>query len=157
MSKLSLNYDDTDVSSRRTNSPTGLNVVPYKWRVLIDDVEALWDANVTKKLQELVTLEPGWDGYRAMPVSFTNAVFALRVLEKICGPAAPAPTVVPGIGGDLQLEWHTTKGDIELHVLAPNAVHAWHTKVDDENLDGEERELKTDFSIVAEWMRDITE
>lgn len=156
MSYLALNQDN-NVSSRRMRSPANLKVLQFEKRILIDDVEALWDADVTGKLQDLVTLEDGWDGYRAMPVSFTNAVFALRMLEKICGPGDPAPTIVPGVEGDLQLEWHTAKGDIELHVVAPNVVHAWHAKVDEDNPDGKEKELKTDFSIVAEWLRDITE
>lgn len=156
MSNEVLNYD-SDVSSLRTSSPAGLKVLRYERRVLIDDVEALWDADITKKLQDFIKLEEGWDGYRAIPVSFTNAVFALRMLEKIWVPGAPAPAIVPGVQGDLQIEWHTAKGDIELHVLAPNVVHAWHAKVEDENPDGEERKLTTDFSIVADWVRDVSE
>jgi len=156
VSNPALNYDD-DVSSLSTSSPAGLKVLQYERRVLIDYVEELWDAGITEKLQDHIKLKRGWDGYRAMPVSFTTAVFALRMLEKICGPGAPAPAIVPGVEGDLQLEWHTAKGDIELHVLAPNVVHAWHAKVDDDNPDGEEKELKTDFSIVVEWVKDITE
>ncbi len=156
VSKAALNYDN-NVSSLKTSRPAGLKVLQHERRVLIDDVEGLWDERITEKLHDLVKLEEGWDGYRAMPVSFTNAVFALRMLEKICRPGTPLPAIVPGVDGDLQLEWHTAKGDIELHVLAPNSVHAWHAKVGDDNPDGDEKSLKTDFSIVAEWVRDIAE
>ncbi len=157
MSIPALMNHDLDVSSCRTSSSTRFTPLQFEARVLIDEVKPLWSADITKKLGELVKLEPGWDGYRAMPVSFVNAVFAFRVLERICGPATPAPMIVPGVGGDLQLEWHTAKGDIELHVLAPNNVRAWYTRVDDENSGGEERELKTDFSIVAKWVQNVTE
>lgn len=148
---------DSPVSSLDTSIPSSFNVLEYERRILIDDFEARWDEGVTKKLQSLVRLPPGWDGYQAMPVSFTNAAFALQMLEKVCGPDAPSPAIVPGVVGDLQLEWHTAKGDIELHVLAPNVVHAWFAKSDSDNPDGEEKNLKNDFSIVARWVRDIAE
>lgn len=147
---------DSNVSSQRTKSSyPAATLLQYERRVLIEDVDGRWGDEVRNKLQSLVRLSPGWDGYEAIPVSFTNAVFALQMLEKVCTSNTPAPAIVPGVEGDLQLEWHTAKGDIELHVLAPNNVHAWHAKLDGENPDEEERVLKNDFSIVAEWVKEI--
>lgn len=111
-----------------------------------------WQSTVKARLEEIVRLHEGWDGYRGRPVSFGNALFALRVLESICSIDAPPPEIVPGCSGDLQIEWHLPGGDIELHVRAPNDVHAWRSMPSDEELI-----LSTDFSAIADWLRDLTE
>lgn len=115
-----------------------------------------WREAVMKRLEELVRLSEGWDGYRGLPVFLENATFALRMLEAICGPDAPPPQIVPGPSGDLQVEWHSRRGDIELHVVSPNKVHAWRHFVGDVE-DGQSVELSTDFSVVAAWVNEITE
>jgi hypothetical protein len=111
-----------------------------------------WQSTVKGRLEEIVRLPEGWDGYQGRPVSFGNALFAVRVLESICAIDAPPPEIVPGCSGDLQIEWHLPGGDIELHVRAPNDVHAWRSMPSDEELI-----LSTDFSAVADWLRDLTE
>lgn len=127
-----------------------------KERVLISDNTSAWSNEVKKRLETLIKLPIGWDGYRGKNVSFQNASFALRMLEAICGVETRAPQIVPGTAGDLQIEWHTLKGDLEIHVLGPNNVHAWRAMVEG-NPDGEERALKNDFAIVAQWVKEITE
>jgi hypothetical protein len=125
-------------------------------RTLISENISTWNEEVTNRLQDLIRLNQGWDGYNGRPVSFVNATFALQMLNNICGPETRAPQIVPGVTGDLQLEWHTLQGDIELHVKGPNNVHAWHalTGMDP---DGEELNLTVDFVTVAQWVKDITE
>lgn len=115
-----------------------------------------WQLTVEARLQELIRLENGWDGYEGPPVGFGNAVFAIRVLESICVGDTPAPSIVPGNAGDLQLEWHLPSGEIELHVRAPNDVHAWRCLTGAHPLE-EALMLSTDFSVVAKWLRDLTE
>jgi hypothetical protein len=123
-------------------------------RVTISEVEGQWQASVKQRLEELIRLEEGWDGYTAFPVSFDNAMFAFRMLESICRPDTLAPQIVPGPSGDLQIEWHTHEGDIELWVRGPNNVHAWRS-LNDEN--GEEIDLTNDFSVVSMWVKEVTE
>lgn len=123
-------------------------------RVLLSDASRSWHADVTAVLEELVRLEKGWDGYRAIPVKFETAVFSLRVLEAALPTGAPAPFIVPGSGGDLQIEWHTETTDIELHVRAPNDVHALR-RVGGRQL--EEFNLTNDFIVVAKWIRSMLE
>lgn len=115
-----------------------------------------WREAVMNRLEELVRLEFGWDGYRGVPVTLENATFALRMLEAVCGPNAEAPQIVPGASGDLQIEWHSLKGDIELHVRGPNSVHAWRHLVGKVE-DGDNLELTNDFSAVAAWVKEQTE
>ena len=107
-------------------------------------------------LEELIRLPRGWDGYRAPPVSFENANFALKMMESICGRLTPPPQVVPGSGGDLQVEWHLAGGDVELHVRGPNDVHAWR-RLNGQSGVGESLYLKTDFTTVGNWLGEISE
>ncbi len=123
---------------------------------LMRDLEQKWRDSVIKRLSELVALQPGWDGYAGVPVMFENAYFAMEVLAACCRGDDPTPQIVPGTNGDLQIEWHLEKGDIELHILAPNDVHAWHV---DENtgFEGEEVLLTNDFIVVVRWIKNLTE
>lgn len=128
---------------------------PPAQRVTISEVSGQWQVAVKQRLEELIRLEEGWDGYTAFPVSFDNAMFAFRMLESICRPATLAPQIVPGLSGDLQIEWHTLQGDIELWVRGPNNVHAWREMYDSQ--EDEEINLTTDFSAVSEWVKEVTE
>ncbi len=124
--------------------------------IVVTEPIRAWSASVKAQLSELVKLDEGWDGYSAPPVAFVNANFALRMLEAACAADAPVPQIVPGSSGDLQIEWHTTRGDIELHVLGPNNVHAWRC-TDSTAPAGEEINLTVDFTTIADWLKDITE
>jgi len=122
---------------------------------LTEQPDSIWRASVKKRLEELIQLKHGWDGYQGIPVSLENVLFAFNMLEKICKWNTEAPQIVPGYSGDLQVEWHTLNGDLELHVEGPNKVNAWFWNIQDES-DGEELLLKNDFSKVAEWVKAIT-
>jgi hypothetical protein len=109
-----------------------------------------------ERLDELCQLPVGWNGYYAGPVTFTNASFALSMLESTCGVDAPAPQIVPGSDGDLQIEWHTSCADIELHVRGPFNVHAWRMRYG-ANDGGDEMILSNDFTAVANWVKELVE
>lgn len=118
--------------------------------------QAEWQNQIMSRLAHLCKLPLGWDGYRARPVSFSTAHFALSVIERICDEQTPMPSIVPGTSGDLQIEWHLEGGDIELHVRAPNDVHAWRIASGaDEN--GEELTLDVDFTIIGRWLKELLE
>ncbi len=133
------------------------NVVPldFATRVRITDPVRAWRDMVVSRLNDLVALERGWDGYGGGPVSFENANFALRMLEASCGIEAPAPQIVPGAAGDLQVEWHIGGTDVELDIRGPNNVHAW-TCSQSTGPEGQEVDLTNDFTIVAKWIRDLS-
>ncbi len=143
----------------QANSVFSSNVVPIPTasaRLVVFEPNHDWRPAVMKRLEQLVRLDCGWDGYSGQPASLENATFALRMLEAVCGPDASPPQLVPGSSGDLQIEWHTFTGDIELHVLAPNRVHAWRQMAGAED-DGESLDLTNDFRSVAIWVREMTE
>src|SRR5262249_17244565 len=120
-------------------------------RLIVAEPSHQWRSNVVDRLEELVRLPVGWDGYAGEPVSLLNANFALRVLEAVCSPESPVPQIVPGTTGDLQIEWHAPQGEIELHVRAPNDVMAWYRAADSN--EEEELFLTTNFIRVADWVK----
>jgi hypothetical protein len=143
----------TAYSGRFLINPT-TNVVRFNappQRVLISESPWPGRESIKARLDELCRLERGWDGYGAPPVSFLTANFALGMLSVICNHATPEPQVVPGVSGDLQVEWHTAELDIELHVKGPNDVHAWML-VRGEDEGGQESHLTNDFALVKNWI-----
>lgn len=114
-----------------------------------------WRTAVTKQFQRLLSLQPGWDGYKAPAIKRENAVFALSMLDAIYSPDIPPPNIVPGSAGDIQIEWHTMEGDVELHVLRPNLVSAWYSR----QSDGREIEveLSNNFQSVSSWLVEMME
>src|SRR6266581_1593483 len=123
-------------------------------RLIISEPVHGWRDAVAKQLEELVRLPAGWDGYAAEAVSLLNANFALRLLERVCASDTIVPQIIPGSSGDLQIEWHTAHGDIEIHVRAPNDVLAWRSN-EQIGPDGEELTLTNDFIAVAHWLEDL--
>jgi hypothetical protein len=93
--------------------------------ILSYESQYIHQEQVSEELGKLTELKQGWDGYKADPVSIDNAKYALRILEGICSENTPPPHIVPGINGDLQLEWHTDSVEIELHIIGPNNVYFW--------------------------------
>jgi hypothetical protein len=122
-------------------------------RLIVSDQSPLWHDVVIRRLQELVALEKGWDGYQAPPVHFQNAYFTLDMLRAICPSDMPAPQLVPGLRGDIQVEWHHPNGEIELHVKAPNSVDAWRRSPTAP--EGEVISLTNDFVVVLSWIREM--
>jgi hypothetical protein len=124
--------------------------------VLITDRPSAWRAQVVDRLNHLCCLPVGWNGYGAGPVNFQTADFALRVLDSVCSADTPAPSIVPGPSGDLQIEWHLETGDIELHIRAPYDVHAW-CETAETGQTGQEVQLTIDFTAVAQWIKGLME
>lgn len=125
-------------------------------RVIVSHANRDWHGEVTEKLNELTALPCGWDGYNAPAVSFDTAYFAFQMLEGISPAEAPAPQIVPGSHGDLQIEWHTDNGDIELHVRRPYVVDGWFVDAI-VGADGVERRFTNDFTDAAGWVEKVTE
>lgn len=124
-------------------------------RLPVGDDWAAWRDPVMRRLEYLLKLPHGWDGYSATPVRLEVVHFTLQMLRSICPPDTPAPQIVPGTGGDLQVEWHAPTTTIELHVKAPNAVSAWRES--DSVPDGEEVNLTNDFLVVLRWIQEMLE
>ncbi|CZT36112.1 hypothetical protein GA0004734_00031140 [Rhizobium sp. 9140] len=92
-----------------------------------------------------------WDGYGGTAIGFGLATFVMKMLGSACPHGTRAPAIVPAGNGDVQVEWHTFEYDIELHVEAPFRVHACRVH----NGEIEERLLTNEFSLVANWLREM--
>jgi hypothetical protein len=125
-------------------------------RVIVTHPPRDWYREIILSLNSLTELERGWDGYGAPAVKFDTANFALQMLERICGETAPAPQIVPGNHGDLQIEWHTDNGTIELHVQRPNRVQGWYFATETGD-NGIEVNFTSDFTEAAQWVKKVTE
>lgn len=142
--------DQIDTSSSVSSFPEN------RKRVIVSRPKHKFLIEVEDRLEHLQRLEFGWDGYKGEPVSFSNAYFALNIIEAVCIGGTPPPQIVPGTGGDLQIEWHTDAIEIELHILAPNKVEAW-IRNSETGDDGKELPLTNNFIEVANNLRTIRE
>lgn len=112
-----------------------------------------WFKILQRKFDDICSLPVGWDGYAGCPVSFSSAIFAASLLERLYLEGVPAPAIVPGSDGSLQMEWHRNHFDVEIDVLAPYEVLA--TRTDHANNTEQEVELDRDFSILTSWISDL--
>jgi hypothetical protein len=114
-----------------------------------------WKEVVESRLNELAALPLGWDGYTGLPVSFDCAYFAANMLERLFNEGVPAPSIVPGSDGSLQIEWHRKMFDVELDVLKPQYVVATRLNL---NTDKEETiEIQNDFSKIVPWITELSD
>lgn len=113
-----------------------------------------WTPQINERFRELASLNKGWDGYNAEKVDMGIINFAIEILNKVCDEYSPEPSIVPGTGGDLQIEWHTQEGSVELHVQEKFNVQFW---TDDPEFctDDEEIKLTTNFTLVMRLLKKI--
>jgi hypothetical protein len=139
--------------------PDKNNVVPFvrNMGTTLTQSTAVWLDPTMARLNDLVSKLPdNWDGYGGTAVNFLNAVFAINMLNSICHPNTPAPSIVPGQHGDLQIEWHTRRFDIELDIVAPNKVSVYLHDLEIKS-ESTEIELENDFTVITTWINALTE
>lgn len=68
------------------------------------------------RLEELLSLPPGWDGGRGKPVSVGVAIMARSCIGALAQADLRDPQIVPLADGGLQLEWHSGGFDIEMRI-----------------------------------------
>ncbi len=141
-----------EVAAIPTSDSQSSTIFPQH-RVRIDNHNSRWMKELAERFDDIVGLSKGWDGYAGEPVSFTTAQFAAQMIERLCIPDVPAPSIVPGSDGSLQVEWHVGGFDIELDVTAPLAVDAYRMN---QNTGAEdELEVESDFTQIAQWISEV--
>lgn len=108
--------------------------------------EPTWFYPTLHSLQGLLALADGWDSYDAKVIADDVIVRAAEALVEVQPPGdAPAPAVVPGPSGSVQIEWHDAGMDIEIHISASGHASAFladyeaSAEADFEKLDVEAR------------------
>jgi hypothetical protein len=82
-------------------------------------------------------------------------MFALTVLQHVMRRGAPTPQIVPSSSGGVQVEWHESGIDLELHVAAPYKCELWF----EDHRSGDEpvsTELSGDFSVLQTAIRTLS-
>lgn len=120
------------------------------YRVLVPQDHSAWVVDLRRRLDELTSLPVGWDGYMGRPVSFQCANFVAKMLERLHRDNVPAPSLVPGSDGSLQVEWHRNNFDVELDVLGVQNVLA--TRINRQTAEEESIELQNDFAEIVDWI-----
>ena len=75
-----------------------------------------WADAAERQLNELLALEPGWDGYRAREVAGAAVEATVEVLDRFMSEAVEFPDLFPLNDGGIQIEWHADGVDIEIEV-----------------------------------------
>jgi hypothetical protein len=150
--QLSAVFQDEIPNLIRGESLTSFKT-PLSSRVRVPQHNSSWIIQLSDRFSELTSLPRGWDGYSGLPVSFDRAQFAANLIERICIEGIPAPQLVPGSDGTIQIEWHVNQFDIEIDVLAPYNVTA--TRFDYISEEEEEIELQADFTALAKWVSEL--
>lgn len=112
-----------------------------------------WQLETEAKINQLLRLPRGWDGYGSEPISQSVARFALDALSSAATAFMSAPSVVPVAGGGLQMEWHEGGVDIELCIPRPYQAELYVAF-----LDGRppiELELGTDYTALTMALQEI--
>ena len=78
--------------------------------------EPAWARPAFSKMQELVDLEPGWDGYDAVPIRAGSIMKAALVLVETMTSDTNEPWIVPTVHGGIQMEWHKSQVDLEIEI-----------------------------------------
>lgn len=125
--------------------------------VVVDHDDTDWLDGVRSRLEELIRLPRGWDGYSGQPLPFATAQFAADLLIRIGHGGLPAPSLVPVARGQLQIEWHTENVDIELLVRRPNSVQAYFNRLDGPGAVESVVELTNNFVQILPWIECLQE
>lgn len=126
------------------------SLFPRDVRVRVAQPRSRWVTELKDRFNRLTSLEPGWDGYAGLPVSFTCAQFAANLIERLYVEGVPAPQLVPGSDGTVQFEWHRNEFDVEIDVLGPYEVVAVRRNLRTGEV--EELDLQTDFTPLSHWI-----
>lgn len=82
-------------------------------------IRSVWLMQALKSVANLLSLQPNWDSYGALPIDPKCAGLALSILTQLMEDQTPPPTIVPTVSGGVQLEWHMKGIDLEVEVSSP--------------------------------------
>ena len=112
----------TDQIERQVRLPLRRSFLEFR----ITGEEPKWLYPTLSSFQELLQLPEDWDSYGASLITDEAIAGAAEVLVGLHPPLeAPQPDVVPGSSGSVQLEWHRSGADVEIHISSAGHVTAF--------------------------------
>jgi hypothetical protein len=112
--------------------------------------QGAWRPFVRNRLRSLASYSVGWDGYDGMSPRPDVVAFAWHVVSSVMSDSAPLPQIVPLSDGSLQIEWHTRKLHLEVHVAAPYSV-SLDVELPADGLE-DEHHLVANFSLIQQFL-----
>jgi hypothetical protein len=109
-----------------------------------------WVHSVEERVNQLLALPRGWDGYGAPSPQLDMVVAAIRLLLEAMEDSTPAPNVFPTNQGGIQLEWHQGGIDLEIEISSVDQLDA--TLYDDADPD---RETDLDLTVNHDSLRKV--
>lgn len=98
----------------------------------------VWFNAVMQGLVDLLTLPAGWSSYKASEIDPAIVARVIELSNDLIPEFAPAPAVVPLSSGGLQLEWHKSRGDLELIFdRGETPYFSYRNTASEEELEGE--------------------
>ncbi len=143
--------DETPVLDSTVPQVFSLPQAQSRVRVVVH--KSPWIEHLKERFDVITSLKTGWDGYEGKSVAFEHAVFAANLIDRLYTDDVPPPEIVPGSDGTLQIEWHRRGLSVELDVLEPYQVLA--TKITRDSGQIEEHTLDSEFSLVADWIKQL--
>ncbi|HYD37918.1 MAG TPA: hypothetical protein VEA60_09915, partial [Allosphingosinicella sp.] len=81
-----------------------------------------WLRSVRQRLNQLLHLRAGWDGYDAPRISYETAIFVSQILQDLWRRRLKAPQISPLSSGGLMVEWLYDAQELTLEIERPYAV-----------------------------------
>lgn len=135
--------DTTTYTPISDASASPLRVASLPTPELSDLKEPRWRKEVKQRLEDILTLDEGWDGYTAGPLRRDVVAFAIQVLHQVMHPTTPPPHVIPMSHEGLMIEWHEHGIDLEIEIETPG--HLWVSFEDALEHIEDEYALRTDL------------
>lgn len=83
------------------------------------DERSFWQAEIRRRMNNLLDLNEGWDGYDAPGIPSQTAMFSVQILEQLWRPGLSLPDISPMSDGSIMLEWF--KDDAVLTIEIENS------------------------------------
>ena len=90
-----------------------------------------WVESAFLKIQELLYLEAGWDGYDGKSVIGDTARKAVVMLFELMSSGTKTPWIVPTVHGGLQMEWHKSQVDLEIEIKPDTTASVFYVNEQD--------------------------
>jgi hypothetical protein len=108
-------------SSNTTAMPRSIAVSFGGLPTIAVPFEASWLEPVVRRMNYLLNLKEGWDSYGARPINIMSAHAVIRFIS-LFGVGVATPDVFPLANGNLQLEWDSENGSVEVEVASSGRV-----------------------------------
>ena len=111
-----------------------------------------WLRKIDRRISNLMSLMPGWDGDGSVPVSCDVAIGAWQFVLSNVAHETPEPQVVPTSNGGLQFEWHLLNVTLELRFDQKENASFYYECAEGPELEGS---ITDDLSLVGSLVRSL--